>query len=468
MLTGKKRYSIGLDIGSHSVRLVKLTGTKEKPVLANFGSIALPKGAVSGGEITDVQTVAESIQTLIKKIGLKEKNVVLGVGNQRVIVRFIDMPYMDSKELASAVKFQAQDFIPIPVEDSIIDYQIIGDYFTESGERFLQLMLVAAHKGMVSLFIEAAEKAGLKPEIIDVNAFAIIRALEKSSTLPLRETKKGEEREALVEEPVETEESYLNQEVEAESVAQEEIIEEENEAKFLEDVNEQKFTHELEDLGDEGMVEEVDESAFESKDESEGPPKLADGEGTESLPASEKEVVAYLDIGADVTNLCIVEDGVVKFVRVIGIGGDDWTEGIVEILGVTYDEAEEMKVKIGLPPLTGDRYLDVPGTYLDVADRVFSILEKEVIRFIGEIRRSFEYYLSQSAGNRVTRLVFSGGSSSLKNIGSYLEKGLDVYVERRDPFEGVVIPARIKDQLEPEERLSYTIAVGLAMRGFEG
>ncbi|MCX7832315.1 MAG: pilus assembly protein PilM, partial [Actinobacteria bacterium] len=216
----------------------------------------------------------------------------------------------------------------------------------------------------------------------------------------------------------------------------------------------------------EDQMQEVDESYF--FDEEDGPPKITDGSREQSEEIVEREVVAYVDIGADITNLCIVEDDSVKFVRVIGLGGDDWTEALVEILGTSYDEAEEMKIKVGLPPLTGDRYLDVPGNYLDVADRVFNVLEKEIIRFIGEMRRSFEYYISQSNGSKITKLVFSGGSSSLKNLSSYLEKGLDLSVEWRDPFNNISIPPRLKEQLTATDSISYTIAVGLALRGFEG
>lgn len=456
MFGARKRTSVGIDIGSRSIRLVKLISSKENPTLSLLGSISIPKGAVSGGEIVDVQTVAESLQTLIKKVGLKDKNVVLGVGNQRVIVRLIEMAYMDPKELASAIKFQAQDFIPIPVEEAIIDFEVIDDYVNEEGERLLQIILVAAHRGMVSSYIEAAEKAGLKPEIIDVNAFAIARSLLRSAermqpketgnnidevdfqeNLSLEEQK--ENTEVFEEEPSGEESSHINNAVEE---GGSENSSEENEKSF-----------------------EIDESVF--TDEEEGPPRITDGFGEVTDQEQEKEVIALIDIGADITNVCVVENEAVKFVRVIGIGGDDWTDAIVEIMGVSFDEAEDLKVKIGLPPLSGDRYLEVPGEYLDRADTVFNILEKEIIRFINEIRRSFEYYVSQSGGNRITKVYFCGGSSSLKNLPNYLEKGLDVVVERISPFGGIYVPPRLKEQLAQEDEASYTIALGLALRGLE-
>jgi|GEM_PF-909515 len=511
MFRPRKSQSIGVDIGSSAVRLVKLTGSADKPVLSLIGSISLPKGAVSGGEIIDSQAVAEAVQNLVKRIGLKDKNVVLGVGNQRVVVRFIDIPYIEEKELANAIRFQAQDFVPIPVEDAILDYQVVGDYFNEEGERFLQVMLIAAHKGMISMLIDAVERGGLKPEIIDVNAFAVVRALARAKSLsegaalpeshqPGIETTgfaeeenfksddagetdlQGEQKESLTPSDAGSAENSGSLEVvvdefdnskenlfstdqtypggqEARITGNVSVMEEQPEP---EPENNLKNVQIEQDNG----LKEIDESAFFDEDDT-GPPGIADGAGLTEAGEDQKEVVAFVDIGAEITNLCVVEDEAVRFVRLIGIGGNDWTQAIVEFLGESYDEAEELKIKVGLPPLTGDRYLDVPGEYLDKAERVFSILEREVIRFIGELRRSFEYYVSQSGGNRITRVIFSGGASSLKNLASYLEKGLDVVVERIDPFAGITVPPRLKEQLKAEDRGSFTIAVGLALRGFE-
>jgi Tfp pilus assembly PilM family ATPase len=458
MFGAGKKTSVGIDIGSRSIRLVKLTASKGKPVLSTLGSISMPKGAVSGGEIVDIQTVAESIQSLMKKVGLKDKNVVLGVGNQRVIVRLVEMAYMEPKELASAIKFQAQDFIPIPVEDAIIDYEIIDDYINEEGERLLQIILVAAHRGMVSLFIEAAEKAGLKPEIIDINAFAVARSLLRSTELikPEEATYLIERGDSEVDTKISADEYPLSNDAE-ESLPTQENINSQN-------YDEQVDNNILSEEADRSF--EIDGSVF--TDEDEGPPRITDGYGEPNYQEQEKEVIALIDIGADITNVCVVEDDAVKFVRVIGIGGDDWTDAVVEIMGVSFDEAEDLKVRIGLPPLSGDRYLEVPGEYLDKADTVFNILEKEIIRFISEIRRSFEYYISQSGGNRITKVFFCGGSSSLKNLSSYLEKGLDVVVGRVSPFGGVYIPPRLREQLAHEDEASYTIALGLALRGLEG
>lgn len=465
-LLGKRNTAVGIDIGSRSIRAVKLQKGRNKPRLVALGSISVPKGAVSGGEIIDPGVVSESLADLFRKTGIRDREVILGVGNQRVIVRLIELPYMDPKELRSAITFQAQDFIPIPVEDAIIDYEQIGEYVNQDGERMIQLLLVAAHKGMISSFIEVVEKAGLKPIVIDVNAFAIARALmvEGETQPEAPETAEPAAPAGDLEDLV-TESSEEEEKAEREGPEEEEVEPQEEEADQSEGAAEVEETDSIDEQTIEEDLETIDESFFE-EDEEEGPPLINDG-GTDVQETDGDSVVAIIDVGADITNLSIIEGSRVKFVRVIGIGGDDWTESIMEIMGVTFDEAEELKTRIGLPPLGGDRYVDVPGDLIDRADRVFSVLEREVVRFITEIRRSFEYYVSQTGGTPVKTLILTGGSSSLKNFRQYVRRGLEAEIITRSPFVLLEVPPVLRNQIEPEDEASYTIAIGLALRGLK-
>lgn len=521
-LLRSKNTAIGLDIGSKSFRVVKIKKGRNKPKLTTVGSINIPRGAVSGGEITDVEVVAESLTELWKRAGIKDKEVVMGIANQRVVVRLVDFPYLSTDELKTAIQFQAQDFIPIPVEDAIIDYQIIGEYYSKEGDRMLQLLLVAAQKGMINTFIEAAEKAGLKPVVIDVNSFAISRALlysqngtenqnksmsevkskekimekDKESTT---KTKAGEtvlEDEQISDEEVDNAEDKKQAEIKNQADEPEEKFDEIKAEKEINDdtgkQNEEESKKEqLKDETVEEEIETINETFFEEnmesqeqgevleeEDEDEGPPVLNDGgqetnvkdhetELTKEYEKEDKDVTAVIDVGAEITNLVIMENSQIKFVRVIGVGGNDWTETIIDLLGVPYDEAEEYKLRIGLPPLSGDKYVDVPGEMVDKADRVFNALEREIIRFMGEIKRSFEYYISQTGGSTVNNVILTGGASSLKNFKKYVERGLDSKIELRSPFNAVEVSPKIKEQIPAEEEGSYAIAIGLALRGLE-
>jgi type IV pilus assembly protein PilM len=102
------------------------------------------------------------------------------VANQRIVVRTIDVPNLaEPKELAAAVRFQAQEHIPMPLDLAVLDFQPLGLVETEQGER-MRVILVAARRDMVDRLLEAVRRAGLRPEGVDLSAFAMIRALDQS------------------------------------------------------------------------------------------------------------------------------------------------------------------------------------------------------------------------------------------------------------------------------------------------
>jgi type IV pilus assembly protein PilM len=105
--------------------------------------------------------------------------VRLGVANQKIVVRTLEFPQIDEKELRSAVEFQAQEAIPIPVEEAILDYQVLSTVAGEGGVLRQKILLVAAQKDMIGQFMAVATKAGLTIEGIDLQAFALARALTR-------------------------------------------------------------------------------------------------------------------------------------------------------------------------------------------------------------------------------------------------------------------------------------------------
>ena len=125
---------IGLDVGSHAITAAELKLGKNGAVtVMKFGQIALRPGAVTCGEVVDVLEVSAALKRLWREAGFSSKKVVVGVGNQRVIVRPADMPAMPEKDLRSAVEFQAQELIPIPLEEAILDYQVLERYMGNGG-----------------------------------------------------------------------------------------------------------------------------------------------------------------------------------------------------------------------------------------------------------------------------------------------------------------------------------------------
>ncbi len=169
--------NVGLDIGTSAVRAAVLQTGKGLPELRAFSQVALPPGAVVGGEVIDEQIVTDAITQLWKQAKLPRKRVVVGIANQRVIVRRIDIPYMPEEELAEALPFQAQEYIPIPIEDAILDFVPLEEFTTPEGEPMLSVLVVAAHQDMATGVLRVVSGAGIKPMAVDLQAFAIVRAV---------------------------------------------------------------------------------------------------------------------------------------------------------------------------------------------------------------------------------------------------------------------------------------------------
>ena len=169
------RSRIGLDMGSTAVRAVEISGT-DSPVVVHAAQVPLTPGAVENGEVRDPAAVAEALRELWQRGGFKQKRVFMGVGNQRVVVREIALPFMPEKELRASLGFQVQEFIPMPVEDAVLDYDPVGE-FEQDGRRMLRMLLVAAQRGMVDQMVAAALQAKLEPVGLDLVPFAMVRAV---------------------------------------------------------------------------------------------------------------------------------------------------------------------------------------------------------------------------------------------------------------------------------------------------
>ena len=168
---------IGLDIGTSAVRAAQVASGKGGLALTAFGQVALPPGAVVDGEIRDPGPVSEAINQLWKRARIKTKDAVIGIANQRVVVRQVDLPYLEEKEFRQSLRFQVADQIPMPVESAELDAHILEDFMTENQEHMMRVLLVAAATDMVEGFVDAASAGGVRPAGLDLTPFAVARAV---------------------------------------------------------------------------------------------------------------------------------------------------------------------------------------------------------------------------------------------------------------------------------------------------
>ena len=182
---------LGLKIGaSHlSAARVALNGSAE---LLQVASGALGPGVVQGGEVRDAAALAEALKGFFHDHKLPKRSVRVGVASNRIGVRTIEVAgIVDSRQIANAVRFRAQEVLPIPIEEAVLDYQVLSESVDAEGQPTKKVLLVVAYRDLIDSLAGACRDAGLRLVGIDLEAFALLRAL----TAPLAP---GEDRSALV------------------------------------------------------------------------------------------------------------------------------------------------------------------------------------------------------------------------------------------------------------------------------
>jgi type IV pilus assembly protein PilM len=166
---------IGVDVGSTAVRVAEVAAG-DVPMVVRAAQVPLPPGAVEAGEVRQPELVAEALRNLWNQSGVKGRQVYLGVGNQRVVVREVSLPWLPEKELRDSLAFQVQEFIPMAADDAVLDFDPLGE-MDQGGRRMQRILLVAGHKAMVNALVQAASAAKLDPLGIDLTPFAAVRAV---------------------------------------------------------------------------------------------------------------------------------------------------------------------------------------------------------------------------------------------------------------------------------------------------
>jgi type IV pilus assembly protein PilM len=371
---GKPTHSVGLDIGTRSIRVAQLALGKQPPVLDKVGIVRIPENLVVDGEIADIKAVSALLKDLWAKNGFAKNNLTVGVANQKVIVRVIDMPHMNEEELKGAIRYQAADYIPMPVEETIIDFEILKEYSVKDDEKNMKVLLVAAQRDMIQAYVEALGNAGLYPTSIDVKSFAMMRSMIPS--LP----------------------------------------------------------------------------AFPSE---------------EQLKSS-METTCLLNVGAGVSNMIIVEEGMPYFVRILLFGGNDFTRAISENMGITEEDAEDLKISLSEPGNDVIGGGTIGDEKREARQKAEDIMTNRISSFVREIRRSIDYCLDQTGCRAPESIVLSGRGSKIKGMKEELERALAVTVREGQPLQNVKVG---KMQLTETDfgdiEPALAVPVGLALRGVE-
>jgi len=158
----------GLDIGSHSIKLVGLEMTSKGPFLAHAGIKEIPYGE----QKEDPTFISEAIKALFREVGLKPGKVNLTVSDPSIHIRRITLPSMPKSEFREAVRWEIKNHLPFPVESAEIDYHILGESADKDPKR-LDLIVAACPKHLIDRLLTIAEGTGLRPTHLGVGPFAL-------------------------------------------------------------------------------------------------------------------------------------------------------------------------------------------------------------------------------------------------------------------------------------------------------
>jgi type IV pilus assembly protein PilM len=173
---GKK--VIGLKIGASQLAAARVTnnGTAE---LLQVAREPLGAGIVVGGELRDPDLLAAALKDFFAKHKLPKRGVRLGIANNRIGVRTFEVVGItDQKQLDNAIRFRAQETLPIPIDEAVLDYHVLGESTNEEGQQVRRVLLVVAYREQIDRYMDACKKAGIGLAGIDLEAFALLRALQ--------------------------------------------------------------------------------------------------------------------------------------------------------------------------------------------------------------------------------------------------------------------------------------------------
>jgi type IV pilus assembly protein PilM len=178
-----KSALVGLKIGASQVAAARVSNSGT-PQLLQIAREPLPDGIVVGGELRDIEGLAEALKELFAKHKLPKKGVRLGIANNRIGVRTFEITGIDDpQQLANAIRFRAQETLPIPLEEAVLDWQLLSESTDEeTGQVTRRVLLVVAYRELVDRYVAACKKAGIRVAGIDLEAFAMLRALNAPAT----------------------------------------------------------------------------------------------------------------------------------------------------------------------------------------------------------------------------------------------------------------------------------------------
>ncbi|HET7555312.1 MAG TPA: type IV pilus assembly protein PilM [Gaiellaceae bacterium] len=176
--SGKRtKRLVGLKIGGSQLAAARIVNNGA-PELVQVAREPLARGIVVGGELREPELLADELRAFFRKHKLPRQGVRLGIANNRIGVRMFEIAGIsDPKQLENAIRFRAQEALPIPIEEAVLDYHVLGERTDDEGQIVRKILLVVAYRELIDRYVAACKKAGVRLAGIDLEAFALLRAL---------------------------------------------------------------------------------------------------------------------------------------------------------------------------------------------------------------------------------------------------------------------------------------------------
>lgn len=173
----KKKSYVGLDLGTHAIKAVQVEKAGDAWKVTRSVTVPTPTGAIRDGVVAEQDAVASAIRQALKQGRISATSAVIAVAGGSVIVRSVRIPKMPEATLRKSIKFEAGRYVPSSIEDSFIEFEILGE--AENGQ--MDVLIVASPREIVETRIAACEKAGLEVETVDLEPFAMYRSLVEAN-----------------------------------------------------------------------------------------------------------------------------------------------------------------------------------------------------------------------------------------------------------------------------------------------
>lgn len=174
---------VGLNLGKGSIRAVEIESKKGQIFLNNFGILENPKINLDSEKKEDINFIASAVHEFFSEIGISSPQVVVGIDESQVFMRIIKMPKMNDKELKSSIKFEAEQYIPLPLDQVNISYQVLDPDYLDRDK--MNVQIVAAKKDILNKYVEIIRKAKLIPKAIEPETMALGRILGDKRDYPV-------------------------------------------------------------------------------------------------------------------------------------------------------------------------------------------------------------------------------------------------------------------------------------------